>query len=61
MIETNKHGTNAKFIYQVFSDAKMRELGFTDYDLKHWYFCKTIAGDITFNLTILKRWFRWMD
>lgn len=54
MIKTNSKGTNAAIKAHILSDEKMRELGFTDYLPKNWYYCKTIARDITFNLTIPK-------
>lgn len=50
----NSNGTNAAIKAHILSDEKMREIGFTDHMPKNWYYCKTIARDITFNLTIPK-------
>lgn len=50
----NSKGTNAAIKAHILSDEKMREIGFTDYMPKNWHYCKTIARDITFNLTIPK-------
>ena len=50
----NSNGTNAAIKAHILSDEKMREIGFTDHMPKNWYYCKTIARDITFNITIPK-------
>jgi len=41
----------------VLEEARMREIGFTDYYKKYWYFCKRVCTDypITINFTIDKK------
>lgn len=50
----NSNGTNAAIKAHILSDEKMREIWFTDHMPKNWCYCKTIARDITFNITIPK-------
>lgn len=62
-IEVNSHGINKAIKYNVLSDEKMREIGFTDHSKDSWYFCRLIkfpntkryrGFDISFNVSILK-------
>ena len=53
-VEVNSKGTNKNIKAHILSDERMREIGFTDRNQKDWYFCKRVAGDITFNVTIPK-------
>lgn len=47
------HGVNAKIKAHILDDAKMREIGFTDYAKDRWYFCRGL--NINFNGTKKKR------
>ena len=53
-VEVNSNGTNKNIKAHILSDEEMREIGFTDRYEPHWYFCKGVAKDITFNVTIPK-------
>ena len=59
----NKNYVNAKIKGHILSEDDMKEIGFTDYDNKNWYFCRylTVSNlkkykgiEITFNFTIPK-------
>lgn len=54
-VPLNTINQNKNIKAHILSDKLMRELGFTDYDHKNWYFCKDIADDITFNVSIKKK------
>lgn len=63
-IEVNSNGVNKLIKYNILSDEKMRDIGFTDYSKDNWYFCRTIkfpkdkkeyrGFDISFNVNIPK-------
>lgn len=65
-VKLNSHGVNAKIKAHILDDAKMREIGFTDYAKDRWYFCRGINFkgikkkrnskniDISFSVTIPK-------
>lgn len=62
-IKLNKHGVNALIGANILNEAKMRELGFTDFAKDRWYFCRGInfpkqkrykGFDISFSVTIPK-------
>lgn len=60
-VELNSHGVNAKIKARILDDAKMREIGFTDYAKDRWYFFRGINFkdvkkkiDISFSVTIPK-------
>ena len=53
-VEVNSHGTNKAIKAHILSDDKMREIGFTDYDEKKWYYCKSLSKEISFSVTIPK-------
>ena len=62
-IEVNSNGVNKLIKYNILSDEKMRDIGFTDYSKDRWYFCRMIkfpntkryrGFDISFNVSILK-------
>ena len=62
-VEVNSHGVNKLIKYNILSDEKMREIGFTDHSKKNWYFVKSIEFPkdkryrffyISFNVTIPK-------
>lgn len=59
----NKNYVNVKIHGHILSEKEMREIGFTDYDKKNWYFCRylTVSNqkkykgiEITFNVTLPK-------
>ena len=54
MIQTNSHGTNAKFQFHILSDKDMRKCGFTNYYKPNWFFCRNLGNGIEFNITIPK-------
>lgn len=39
----------------ILSDARMRELGFTDFKKTSWYFCSRVESNVTLNITIDKK------
>ena len=49
-----RHKVNKNIKAHILSDEEMREIGFTDRNQKNWYFCRKVASDITFNVTIPK-------
>lgn len=53
-VEVNSKGTNNNIKAHILSDEEMREIGFTDRYEPHWYFCKGVASDTSFNVTIPK-------
>ena len=60
-VEVNSNGVNKLIKYNILSDEKMRNIGFTDYSKDTWYFCRMIkfpkghrGFDISFNVSILK-------
>lgn len=53
-MKVNSKGTNACITANILSDEEMRKIGFTDYAIENWYYCKTLYEDITFNVTIPK-------
>lgn len=53
--EVNEKGINKKISVSILDEDSMRKLGFTDYDKKHWYYCRKLKDSITFNLTINKQ------
>lgn len=62
-VEVNSHGVNKLIKSTILSDERMREIGFTDYYDKNWYFCRSIrfpktpryrGFDISFSVTIPK-------
>lgn len=42
-IYVNKNYVNAKIKGYILSEDHMREIGFTDYDKKNWYFCRYLT------------------
>lgn len=50
-----KNYQNANIKAVILSDEEMHEIGFTDYNKPYWYYCKTIARGLTFNVTIAKK------
>ena len=60
-VEVNSNGVNKLIKYNILSDEKMRDIGFTDYTEDTWYFCRMIkfpkghrGFDISFNVSIPK-------
>ena len=62
-VEVNSNGVNKLIKYNILSDEKMRNIGFTDYSKDTWYFCRMIKFpntkryrglDISFNVSIPK-------
>lgn len=60
-VETNSNGVNKKIKANIFSDEKMRELGFTDYAKDRWYFNRLLRPskkskgfEISFSISIPK-------
>lgn len=62
-VEVNSNGVNKLIKYNILSDEKMKEIGFTDYSKDNWYFCRMIKFpntkiyrglDISFNVSIPK-------
>lgn len=62
-VKVNSHGVNKSIKAAILSDEKMREIGFSDYNNKNWYFCRTIrfpktqryrGFDVSFSVTIPK-------
>ena len=60
-VEVNSNGVNKLIKYNILSDEKMRDIGFTDYAEDTWYFCRMIKFpkghrglDISFNVSIPK-------
>lgn len=53
-MDTDANGLNAAIKANLLTEEEMRELGFTDYSEKSWYFCRSVGTDITFNVSILK-------
>ena len=53
-VEVNSKGTNKNIKAHILSDEEMREIGFTDRNPKNWYFCKSVDGWCSFNVTIPK-------
>lgn len=53
----NSYGVNAAIGYNILSDDEMRQIGFTDYNVDRWYYCKCVSddGETTFNVTIDKQ------
>ena len=41
-VEVNSNGVNKLIKYNILSDEKMKEIGFTDYSKDNWYFCRMI-------------------
>ena len=54
-VNLNAINQNKNIKAHILSDQMMREIGFTDYDSKNWYFFKSIADNITFNVSIKKK------
>lgn len=52
----NENYNNAAIKVHLLDEAKMREIGFTDFRPSTWYFCKCNVGhpDISFSLSIEK-------
>ena len=50
----NEHGNNSEIHINILPEDDMRKIGFTDHDPKYWYLIKTLAKDITFNLSVCK-------
>lgn len=53
-VDVDEYGLNKKIQGHILPDDKMRKLGFTDRNPDNWYYCKGIAEDISFNVTIPK-------
>lgn len=62
-IEANSNGVNSLIKYNILSDERMREIGFTDHSKSRWYFSRMInfpkdkrysGFDISFNVSIPK-------
>lgn len=53
-VEVNSHGTNKAIKANILSDDEMRKIGFTDFNEKNWYYCKNVAEDTSFDVTIPK-------
>lgn len=53
-VKVNSKGTNKNIKAHILSDEEMLEIGFTDRHEPHWYFCKGLGNDITFNVTVPK-------
>ena len=62
-VEVNSNGVNKLIKYNILSDEKMKEIGFTDHSKDNWYFCRIIkfpntkeyrGFDISFNVSIPK-------
>ena len=59
-VKINEHGNNAAIKVHILDDATMKLNGFKYFggvptrpqDAPHWYFCKRVHKDITFNFTI---------
>ena len=41
-VEVNSNGVNKLIKYNILSDEKMRDIGFTDFSKDNWYFCRLI-------------------
>lgn len=50
-VELNEHGNNAAIKVHILDNATMELNGFRWVN-EHWYVCKHVFGDITFNMTI---------
>ena len=50
-VEINEHGNNAAIKVHILDDATMKLNGFKWVN-EHWYFCKRVHKDITFNMSI---------
>lgn len=62
-IEVNSNGVNSLIKYNILSDERMREIGFTDHSNSRWYFSRMInfpkdkrysGFNISFNVSIPK-------
>ena len=53
--ELNKNGNNKNIKIHLLPDKEMRELGFTDYQKGHWYFCRSLCFNIIFAISINKK------
>lgn len=63
-VEVNSNGVNKLIKYNILSDEKMRDIGFTDFSKDNWYFCRLIefpkdkkeyrGFEISFNVSIPK-------
>ena len=56
-VNLTKNHNNANIKVNVLPDDKMREIGFTDFNPKSWYFCRLGVGgldDISFSISIPK-------
>ena len=59
-VKINEHGNNAAIKVHILDDETMKLNGFKYFggvptrpqDVPHWYFCKSVHEDITFNMTI---------
>jgi len=54
--QINNNGNNELIKYYILSDEDMRDIGFTDYNEKFWYYATTLdkTMEISFNIRIYK-------